>query len=172
MDSDIIFARTSVRNYTDEDVSESDVRDILAAGMAAPSAMNQQPWEFWVVRDPERRALLANSSPYAQPCGRAPLVIVTCMKTANIRMPEMAPQDMGACCENILLEATRLGLGAVWQATYPDAKRMGKVASAIRLTNSDNLVPFSLIAAGHPAHQQAATGPKHFERSRIHTEFA
>ena len=51
--SDVIDERVSVRTYTDEEVSEEDIRSLLEAAMAAPSAANQQPWEFVVCRDGE-----------------------------------------------------------------------------------------------------------------------
>ena len=46
-----IFRRISVRKYTDEPVEPEKIEQILRAAMAAPSAGNQQPWEFNVVRD-------------------------------------------------------------------------------------------------------------------------
>ena len=46
---DAIFTRTSVRSYEDKPVEAEKIQKILRAAMAAPSAMNQQPWEFYVV---------------------------------------------------------------------------------------------------------------------------
>ena len=48
-----IFHRTSVRKYTNQPVEQEKIEKILRAGMAAPSAMNQQPWEFYVVENKE-----------------------------------------------------------------------------------------------------------------------
>ena len=48
-----IFARASVRAYTNDPVTDEQAERLLRAAMAAPSACNQQPWEFYVVRDPE-----------------------------------------------------------------------------------------------------------------------
>ena len=39
-----IFARKSVRKYTDRPVSPEDLRDLLHAGMSVPTAMNDRPW--------------------------------------------------------------------------------------------------------------------------------
>lgn len=50
-----IMTRTSIRSYTDKAVDAATVETLLRAGMAAPTAKNQQPWDFMVVRD---RALL------------------------------------------------------------------------------------------------------------------
>ena len=112
---DPVFARTSVRAYTDEAVTEEQVERLLRAAMAAPSAMNQEPWEFWVVEGKVQLEALASASPHAKPCAHAALAIVPCLKTESLPCPDMAEQDMGAAIENILVETAELGLGAVWQ---------------------------------------------------------
>ena len=50
-----IAKRSSIREYTGEVVSRDQLETIIKAGMAAPSAMNHQPWEFVAIDD---RALL------------------------------------------------------------------------------------------------------------------
>ena len=49
-----IFHRISVRKYEDKPVEKEKIMEILKAGMQAPSACNQQPWEFYVVTDKEK----------------------------------------------------------------------------------------------------------------------
>ena len=44
-----IMTRTSVRKYTNETVTKSDIETMLRAGMAAPTAVNKQPWHFVVI---------------------------------------------------------------------------------------------------------------------------
>ena len=51
-----IFTRKSVRKFTSEPVSDKQVETLLKAAMAAPSAMNKQPWRFVVVNDKEKLA--------------------------------------------------------------------------------------------------------------------
>ena len=46
-----IFARRSIRKFLPTMVEDEKIEQLLRAGMAAPSAGNQQPWEFYVVRD-------------------------------------------------------------------------------------------------------------------------
>ena len=50
---DAIFKRASVRRFTEDFVTDDEVRALLRAAMAAPSAGNQQPWEFYVVENRE-----------------------------------------------------------------------------------------------------------------------
>ena len=73
-----IFERVSIRKYTDQPVENEKILAILRAAMAAPSAGNQQPWEFYVVRDRSKlEALSQVSSPYAGCTKTAPVAIVS-----------------------------------------------------------------------------------------------
>lgn len=162
-----IEQRASVRQYTDEPVTDEEVRAILRAAMAAPSAGNQQPWEFYVVRDAGRREALAACSPYAKPCLRAPLVLAFCQRK-DVRWPSMVAQDMGACVENALLEVTELGLGAVWMGIYPEEDRVRATGEALALP--DGLETFALVAVGHPDKPVVAQGPSRYDEGRIHWE--
>ena len=164
-----IQTRASVRAYTTEPVSDEEVRAILQAAMSAPSAGNQQPWEFWVTRDAAKREELAASSPYAKPCGRAPLVIAFALRS-EVRWPTMVPQDMGACVENALLQVAHMGLGAVWMGIYPEPNRMAAVSAALDMPQ--DVEPFALVAVGHPAETTEAKGPSRYDENRIHWERA
>ena len=81
----IIFKRKSVRTYLDIDVDDVTVEQIIRAGMAAPSAKNQRPWEFYVVRNKETLAKLATCTPYARPVANAPVAIVACYRLPRWR---------------------------------------------------------------------------------------
>ena len=59
-----IFHRISVRKYEDRPVEKEKIMEILRAGMQAPSACNQQPWEFYVVTDKEKIQKLSKVTPY------------------------------------------------------------------------------------------------------------
>ena len=102
---DAIFTRVSIREFTDEPVSDEQVERLMEAAMAAPSAGNQQPWEFVLTRDPQVKEELAACSPYAHPAGKCDLVIVPCISGGEKRFEGCVPLDMSACTENILLEA-------------------------------------------------------------------
>ena len=80
-----LLTRRSVRAYTDEPVSDDQVLKILAAGMQALSAGNQQPWHFVVLRQREHLDGLAGALPFGKVLGRAPLGIVVC---ADGRQPD------------------------------------------------------------------------------------
>ena len=56
-----IMTRTSIRKYTDQPVSKADIETLLRAGMAAPTAVNRQPWHFVAVTDKAKLKELAGS---------------------------------------------------------------------------------------------------------------
>lgn len=55
----VIFKRRSVRFFKSNPISKVDMREILRAGMWAPSAKNRQPWKFVVVRGKSKDEMLA-----------------------------------------------------------------------------------------------------------------
>ena len=131
--------------------------------MAAPSAGNQQPWEFYVVKDKATLEKLSKSSPYAACCASAPVAFVACYRI-HCTMPEYAQIDMSASVENLLLEAESLGLGAVWLGIAPLKERMEAVREVLNIP--DNLDAFAIIPCGYPEtiHPQQ----ERFDKQRIH----
>ena len=76
---DIILTRTSIRDYQQGKPIESGKIDtLLRAGMAAPTAVNKQPWSFIVVDRPELLKALADSLPNASMTAKAAAAIVVC----------------------------------------------------------------------------------------------
>ena len=161
-----ILKRASVRSFTDEPVTDDEVRAMLRAAMAAPSAGNQQPWEFYVVRDRETLDRLAGVTQYAKPAARATCAIVPCMRTEGLRFPDLAVQDVSAAVENLLLEAVEQNLGAVWMGIAPAPADMAAVAKIVGAP--EGLEPFAIIACGHPDHEPTAKGADRFDEARIH----
>ena len=120
---DSIFHRVSIRKYKDQKVEEEKITQMLKAAMAAPSACNQQPWEFYVVTDTEKIKELSQASPYTGCAKGAPLVFVPCYREVGVA-PGYYHIDMSAAVENLLLEADHLGLGAVWMGIAPVEERL------------------------------------------------
>ena len=109
-----IFHRISVRKYEDRPVEKEKIMEILRAGMQAPSACNQQPWEFYVVTDKEKIQKLSKVTPYTGCAAGAPVVIVPVYHTEGLVAPSFAQIDMAIAQENIWLETDAQGLGGVW----------------------------------------------------------
>ncbi len=160
-----IFTRTSTRQFTPNKVPSKYIIKILRAAMAAPSAMNQQPWEFWVSDDPEINAKLSQATPYATPAKNAPVVIIPCYRTNDLTAPAMVDIDMAICTENILIEAEALGLGAVMLGIAPHEECMNNVAEILKLP--ENFRPFTLIPIGYPVSKRPQED--RYEPGKIHT---
>lgn len=160
---DSIFRRTSVRHYTGQKVEKEKIERMLCAAMAAPSAANQQPWEYYVVTDRYKLGELSQCSPYAASTGRAPMAFVACYRKMA-RMQEYAEMDMGASVENLLLEAKSLGLGTVWMGIAPIGERMERVRRVLDIP--DRLEVFAIIACGYP--QTETPQQDRYEEGRVH----
>lgn len=159
-----IYHRISVRRYEDRPVEEEKLTEILKAGMQAPSAGNQQPWEFYVTTDPEKKAALAAASPYAGCAANAPAVIVPVMRKTDARFPEMVPLDLAIAVENMWLMTDELGLGGVWLAIAPIPERVEAVNKVLDLP--DGYESFCLFPVGYPA--ESRPQQDRFDTSRIH----
>ena len=147
-----IMTRTSVRKYTNEAVTKADIETMLRAGMAAPTAVNKQPWHFVVVTDPDQLNALAAANRGTGMAAKAPLAIVVCgdmQKTLSGIGQGFWVQDCSAATENILLAANALGLGGVWTGLYPNEDRAKAVRDVVKAP--ENIVPLCVIVIGHPA---------------------
>ena len=93
-----IFERVSIRRYEERPVEEEKLEALLRAAMAAPSAGNQQPWEFYVIRDRKVLEKLSKVSPYAGCTTKAPLAIVSAYRE-KLWAPDYAQIDMSIAME-------------------------------------------------------------------------
>lgn len=160
---DEIFRRVSIRCFQNKPVEDDKVERLLRAAMAAPSACNQQPWEFYLVADSLRLAALAACSSYAGCLREAPLGIVVCSRR-DCPAPEYAQIDCAAAVENLLLETVHQGLGAVWLGIAPLPARMEAARQVLELP--DTLDAFAFIACGYPA--EDSPQQNRYDPARVH----
>ena len=149
-----IFRRISVRKYEDKPVEKEKIMQILKAGMQAPSACNQQPWEFYVVTDKKKIEALSKMTPYTGCAAKAPVVLVSAYRQI----------DMSIAQENIWLETDALGLGGVWFGIAPNEENMEKVRVLLGLPEEVHV--FALFALGYPAEHREQQD--RFKPERIH----
>lgn len=164
---DFIFKRASVRNFSDMELDIAEVEHLIKAGMQAPSAVNSQPWEFLIVVDDEDKQVVSQMTPYAKPAASAQKLIITLANLDRLKKTKSVDwlaQDMSACTENILLQATIEGIGAVWLGFYPIKERIEKLRDYFEIP--DNIMPFSVIALGFP--KEKPVPRKNFKAEKIH----
>lgn len=160
----IIFKRHSVRKFTQEKVSDKKIENLLKAGMQAPSSCNSQPWEFIVVSDEEDKLAISKMHQFAKPAAQASHLIITLGNLNEAKVIGMIEQDLGACNENILLQATHEGLGAVWLGFHPIEDRTLKLKEYLEIP--DYCIPFSVICVGYPANQSEVK--LRYDKSKVH----
>ena len=141
-----ILNRKSVRKYSDKKIEKEKIDTILRCAMAAPSAMNKQPWQLLVVTDKEKLEKIAEISPNASYAKNSQVTIIVCGdKTISDKFWE---QDCCAVTENILLAVEALELGAVWCAVYPLDEKVLGIKNLFNLP--ENIVPLNIIPIGYP----------------------
>jgi nitroreductase len=158
---DLIKRRRSIRKYTPEPVSDADIRTLLEAAMAAPSATNRQPWRIIVVRDEALRQQLARTHLWSKMCSKAPVVFVIC---GDPDRSDYWVQDTSAATQNLLLAATALGLGTVWVGIHPRPQREEHVKRALGIP--DSLRVLCLVPTGHPAESKEPR--TQYDEAKVH----
>lgn len=158
-----LYERVSIRKYEDRPVEEEKILAILKAAMQAPSATNQQPWEFYVVTNRELLKKLSEVSPYAHMTKDAPVAIVSVYRK-ECKVPEYAQIDLSIAMENLWLETNDQGLGGVWLGIAPNEERMKSVEEVLNIP--DHLRAFAIFPLGYPA--ETKTQQDRFEEERIH----
>ena len=158
-----IYHRVSIRRYQNRPVEKEKIEAILRAAMQAPSACNQQPWEFYAVTDPEILLALSQVHKYSGMVKDAPAAIVSAYRTDSYA-PAFAQVDMSIAMENLWLETDAQGLGGVWLGIAPIEENMRKVENIIGMP--DNLRAFAIFPFGYPAEERQQQD--RFDPTRIH----
>ena len=157
-----ILNRKSVREYSDKEISQDIIDNLLKAGMSAPSSRDRRPWHFIVVSDKAILEELGNQ-----------LNTASCLKDANKAIIVCGDEDLSDNCwfldcsaaaQNILIAAESMGLGAVWTAVYPYEDRAEIVNKTFNLQK--NIRALTIIPLGYPLNENM---PKDkFDASRVH----
>lgn len=164
---DVIFQRRSIRKYTDQPVPREILETLLKAGMAGPTAMNAQPWEFVVITDPQTLAALRVNLIFAKSNAPAAICVLGSERMAkNKTGTRFWVQDCSAATENILLAATALGLGSVWVGVHPVTIFTRTVERILNLP--DGVTPLNLIYVGYPAETKESR--TQYDEKRVHWE--
>ncbi len=150
MNETLKVIHSRVRHFTNQTISEQQIELLLRAGMAAPTAVNRQPWAFYVLTERETLDALGEQLPYAKMLFQAQAAIVVCgdmEKAGNLRDQAYWVQDCSAATQNILLAAESMGLGAVWTAAFPYDDRTKVVVETMNLPAHH--VPLNVIPIGY-----------------------
>ncbi len=163
---DFIYARRSIRKYQPRPVAAETLRELVRAGMAAPSACAKNPWEFIVVTEKEILATIAGFLPNGKFLAEAAAGILLCGNLQKAHAGELSYllQDCTAAIENILLAANALGLGACWLGVHPRPERIEKLQSFCQLP--ENILPIACLAIGWPDEEKSPR--TNFQEEALH----
>lgn len=163
---DSVLARRSIRKYTNQEVSDEIVNYLLEAAMSAPSAANEQPWHFIVVRDRVLLNEITKYHPSAKMLKEASIAIIVCGDLELEKFKGVWVQDCSAATENILIGVQEKELGAVWLGAYPNEHVIDGLRKIFSLPN--HIVPLSIVSIGYPAEKLPPAN--RYNESRIHYE--
>ncbi|MBP5216903.1 MAG: nitroreductase family protein [Bacilli bacterium] len=165
MNDEVIFNRVSCRDFLDQEVEQEKIEKLLAAAMQAPSSMDARPCEFFVVKDQEKKLAMSKGSIYFGQAPKAPVNIVVCYKE-GLKGNQFRDVDCAMASQNILLEATSLGLGSIFLGVAPDQNRAKIVELALGIVSP--LHVFAIIPIGYAASLKPAES--RFDQKKIHWE--
>ena len=159
-----ILNRRSIRKYSSKPVSDELVKELVRAGMSAPSAGNEQPWHFVIINNHKILKQIPKFHPYSKMLEAASLAILVCGDEELEKHKGFWIQDCAAATENILIAAQANGLGTVWLGIFPREERIDGMKKLLEIPH--HIIPFSLISIGYPAEQKPPSN--RFNPSRIH----
>ncbi|HHV62623.1 MAG TPA: nitroreductase family protein [Firmicutes bacterium] len=157
---ELIKRRRSIRSYTNQDVSPEHIQVLLEAAMAAPSGNDARPWDFVVVRDAALRKKIAETHTWSSMAASAPVVIVVCGDESSKHWIA----DTSAATENILLQASAMGLGALWVGIYPTTRYEEHIRSVLGIPANRRVL--CVIPIGWPAEKKEPR--TRYEASKVH----
>lgn len=160
-----LMTRRSVREFVYQPVNAKTIEIILKAAMHAPSALNRQPWQFFVVTNLELLKKIPEIHPYSTMTLKASLAVVVCADESIVPNPKSWGIDCSNATIQILLAAHGLGLGAVWCGIYPNDDLQKGFQNLLKLP--ETIHPFSLVPIGYPAEPLPIID--RFLPERIHT---
>lgn len=159
-----IRTRRSVRKYIKKPIADKIVIELIELGMNAPSAGNERPWHFVVIKDTKILKKIPNFHCHSNMLKEALLAILVCFDINLEKHKGMAVQDCSASTENILIAANSKELGSVWLGIYPREERMKGMRELLNIP--EKIIPFSLISLGYP--KEKITKDRNIDQKRIH----
>ena len=147
---DAIYRRRSIREFTDKEVTREKLYEIVKAAIWAPSGLNNQPWRFAIIKDPQIKEPLAQPTHYSHIVENANALVDVYLSKEDMYDTVTDIQSAGACIQNILLAVEALDLGAVWLGQI--LKNKVEVNRILGIAESFDLM--AVVALGYPSHRK------------------
>ena len=163
---DCTLNRRSTRKFKQDEVSILDVYRMLESAMAAPSAKNSQPWEFYIIKSKDiQEKIKSVSTGYNYNSTMMVVVAINSNRILGKDLIGFACQDCAAAIENMLLTAEELELGTCWCGAYPNIERSNQIREIIK--EKDNILPMAVIQIGYK--DEIKESRTQFDSNKVHT---
>ncbi len=139
----ILKSRHSIRKFKPDQVGDLIIRDVLECGHLAPTAKNEQPWLFGVIKSADLIQQVAELTDHGKFIAGAPL----CFAIFGEKNEKYYLEDCCAATENIIIALQAYGIGSCWVAG--EKKEYGDAVRKL-LQVPDNYTLVSLLPAGYP----------------------
>jgi len=140
-----IIKRRSVRFYAKNHLKDNELKKIINAGIWAPSGLNNQPWKFMVIQDAKSKGSLAECTHYGHIIKRSTSLICVFLDKQSMYNRDKDLMAIGACVQNMLLQAFALGIGTCWLGEILNKKK--QVERLLKVTKDLELM--ALISLGY-----------------------
>lgn len=166
----LVQQRRSIRRFTEEKVSEEDVKTILRAALMSPTSKSCRAWQFVTVDDKSIIARLAHAkSAGAEFVEGAPLAVVVC---GNTEASDVWIEDASIAAATMQYQAAELGLGSCWAQMRLRGQNDGTPADTIIhdiLGLPDSMSVLCVLAFGHPAMERKPQDESKLKWENVHT---
>lgn len=158
-----LLNRRSIRKYSDEKIPNEIIEKLLKAAMYAPSAMNNQAWQFVVINQKEKLEEIFKIIPQEMLKSTKAAVLI-CGDLNLEKNIDYIQQNCSAATQNLMLCAHGVGLGSCWVGVYPVKETISGLQRLFSLPKF--VVPISLVSLGYPA--ENPTAEERFKTEKIH----
>lgn len=139
----VLQSRRSIRAYTDKPVERGIIEEIVDCARLAPTAMNDQPWDFVVLTAQVDLRRIPPMLGHAEFIASAAFAVLVLARESNY-----AVEDCSAATENLLIAAAAHGIGSCWVAGTKQA--YGPVVAKAFGTPEDRQL-IAIVSFGYPA---------------------
>jgi nitroreductase len=162
--------RRSHRQFSEEEVTELQVKEILNAAMVSPSANHINPWEFIVVRDQDVISKFDKLGQWQTFAAKAPVSIVVCARESDSKN---WLEDCSIAAAHIYLEATNQGLATCWAnirngTTVDGGDREQYVRDLLQIPEDYRVV--CIMPIGHPVRDIPEYSEEDYKEGKVHEE--
>ena len=150
-DTKLIKSLRAVRQFSDREIPDDVLRDILDTGRWTGSSKNTQPWDLVVVTNRDTLAALAKCGQFAWHLARAKLAIGLVMRGEDA----WSGMDEGRLMQNLMLAAWAHGVGSCIGSIYPEHQQRARELLGI----PENRYLRTMLSIGYPASPEALRLP-------------